>query len=194
MLTPDVAQVRQNLTLLVDGGAPTPAVSTHYWGATVTHSIVGAALLSSLPREECLRLLASSPVGRVGASIDALPVVLPVNYALLHDNIVFRTAAGTKFHAAAAGAVLAFEADGYEPDGTSGWSVLVQGISRVITDPEELRQVQHLPVEPWALDGAADRVVCRCIAGPDGPTRRPSAMLTESLHPSQEVLSPWRGT
>jgi hypothetical protein len=37
---PAVAQVRQNLTLLVDHGAPTPAVASGYWGATITHGIV----------------------------------------------------------------------------------------------------------------------------------------------------------
>jgi nitroimidazol reductase NimA-like FMN-containing flavoprotein (pyridoxamine 5'-phosphate oxidase superfamily) len=80
-----------------------------------------------------LRLLASVSVGRVGLSIKALPAVLPVNFALLDGEVVFRTVEGTKFHAAAAGRVLAFEADGYETDGLSGWSVLVQGVSRVVT-------------------------------------------------------------
>jgi hypothetical protein len=40
VFAPAVAQVRQNLTLLVDGGTPTPAVTSGYWGATITHSIV----------------------------------------------------------------------------------------------------------------------------------------------------------
>jgi len=39
-LTPAVTQVRQNLSLMVDGGAVTPAVSSSYWGATITHSAV----------------------------------------------------------------------------------------------------------------------------------------------------------
>jgi hypothetical protein len=91
--------------------------------------------------------------------MQALPVVLPVNFSLFDNDIVFRTAAGTKFHAASQGAVLAFEADGYELDGMSGWSVLVQGASRVVNEPMELLQVGALTLEPWALDGAADRYV-----------------------------------
>ena len=66
---------------------------------------------------------------------------------------------GTKFHAATAGRVLAFEADGYDADGGSGWSVLVQGVSRVVTEPTELHRAQQLTVEPWGVDRAADRIV-----------------------------------
>jgi nitroimidazol reductase NimA-like FMN-containing flavoprotein (pyridoxamine 5'-phosphate oxidase superfamily) len=99
------------------------------------------------------------PVGRVAVSVGALPVVLPVNFSVLDGDIVFRTVAGTKFHAASAGAVVAFETDSYDPDGRSGWSVLVQGVARVVTDPDELDRVQQLGVDPWAVDGDADRVI-----------------------------------
>lgn len=115
--------------------------------------------LSELSPDECLRLLAGVPVGRVGLSVRAMPAVFPVNFALLDGEVVFRTVEGTKFHAAVAGAVLAFEADGYEPDGRSGWSVLVQGVSRVVTEPAELHRARQLTVESWAVDGAADRIV-----------------------------------
>jgi nitroimidazol reductase NimA-like FMN-containing flavoprotein (pyridoxamine 5'-phosphate oxidase superfamily) len=119
---------------------------------------MGGPKLEELSRSECLRLLASVSVGRVGLSVKALPAVLPVNFALLDGEVVFRTAEGTKFHAAVAGRVLAFEADHYDPDGLSGWSVLVQGVSRVVTEPTELQRTQQLTVEPWAVDGA-DRIV-----------------------------------
>jgi len=39
-LTPNVTEVRQNLRLIVDSGAVTPAVSSGNWGATITHSAV----------------------------------------------------------------------------------------------------------------------------------------------------------
>jgi len=116
-------------------------------------------ILEYVPRHECLSLLATVPIGRVGLSVDALPVVLPVNFALVDGDIVFRTVNGTKFHAAAAGAVIAFEADGYEASGRSGWSVLVQGMSEIVTDPVELEALVGLPIEAWAVDGSADRFV-----------------------------------
>jgi nitroimidazol reductase NimA-like FMN-containing flavoprotein (pyridoxamine 5'-phosphate oxidase superfamily) len=120
---------------------------------------MGNLELTVLSRKECLRLLESVPVGRVGLSIEALPALLPVNFALLDGDVVFRTVEGSKFHSAVAGRVLAFEADGYSPDGRSGWSVLVQGVSRLITDPNELSLTQQLSVEPWAVGGEADQVV-----------------------------------
>lgn len=113
---------------------------------------MGAPELKVLSRDGCLALLATVPVGRVGLSIDALPVVLPVNFALLDGDVVFRTVNGTKCHAAAAGAVLAFEADSYEPDGTKGWGVVVPG------DVESRKR----PVRTGTSPGTDDRPVgCR---------------------------------
>jgi hypothetical protein len=65
--------------------------------------------------------------------------------------------AGTKFHAASAGAVVAFEADNYVADGSSGWRVLLQAVARVVTDPDQLDQVEWLGVDPAAIDGGPDR-------------------------------------
>ena len=109
--------------------------------------------------EESLRLLGTTRVGRVGLSVGALPVILPVNFALFEGAVVMRTIPGTKLQAAAVGAIVAFEADGYEPDGRAGWSVMIQGQAREVSDPGELAQLRGLPLEAWALDGAADRFV-----------------------------------
>jgi nitroimidazol reductase NimA-like FMN-containing flavoprotein (pyridoxamine 5'-phosphate oxidase superfamily) len=103
--------------------------------------------------------LASVPIGRVGLTIDAVPIVLPVNFAILDDDIVFRTVEGTKFHAASTGTVLAFEVDGYAPDGEQGWSVVVQGPSQVVSDPTEVYRIRELIADPWAVDSSADRAV-----------------------------------
>lgn len=116
-------------------------------------------ILTELTSDECWSLLRTVKLGRVGLSIQALPVVLPVNFAVVDGDIVFRTVKGTKFHAAAAGAVLAFEADQYEPSGSSGWSVLAQGTSSVVTDATEIARLSDHVIEPWAIDGIADRIV-----------------------------------
>lgn len=113
-----------------------------------------------LGREECLRLLESVPVGRIGVTIDALPAVLPVNFVVSEGAIVFRTIPGTKLDAAAAGAVVAFEVDAFGTDeDPSGWSVLVRGVAREVTDSAELAAARALPLESWAWDGGADRFV-----------------------------------
>jgi len=116
-------------------------------------------VFEGLNREDCLELLAHEPVGRVALTARALPVVLPVNFALLDGDIVWRSAQGTKLNAASAGFVVAFEVDCYETDRREGWSVMVQGLAHVMTDPEEIARAKELPLESWALDGIADRYV-----------------------------------
>jgi uncharacterized protein len=106
-----------------------------------------------------MTLLMEASVGRLGLSIEALPVILPVNYVLIDDSIVFRTVHGTKLDAATRHAVVAFEVDQYEPDGSAGWSVLVRGRASEITDPEIPTTARARGLSSWALDGAADHYI-----------------------------------
>ncbi len=105
--------------------------------------------LETLPFEACLRLLASVPVGRVGFYSDGELVVLPVNHALDGQDVVFRTAAGSKLSAAEGKNLVAFEADDYDPRTRSGWSVLVNGRAEVVYDDAETERLASLGLEPW---------------------------------------------
>jgi uncharacterized protein len=115
--------------------------------------------LRVLNRLECLALLGQARIGRIGLSIGALPVILPVNYCLLSDQILLRTSRGTKLAAATDHAVVAFEVDTFEADGSAGWSVLVRGIASEVTDPRELADARATPLISWAVDGLADHYV-----------------------------------
>ena len=117
-------------------------------------------VFEELDRQDCLELLREESVGRVALTARALPIVLPVNFAVLDDDIVWRSAQGTKLNDASAGFVVAFEVDRYEPDHKQGWSVMIQGLAHVITDSDQLDRARQLPLEPWALEGVADRFVC----------------------------------
>lgn len=112
-----------------------------------------------LTRAECLDLLSRSTFGRVGASIDALPVILPVHYGLWGHSVLFRTVPGTKFDAATNGAVVAFQVDQHEPHVDTAWSVLLQGIASKITDPTEAAEARTVPIKSWEGDDGADRLV-----------------------------------
>src|SRR5258708_34405572 len=94
--------------------------------------------LCTLTREQCLLRLRKGGVGRVAVTLGALPAVFPVSYAMLDEDVVFRTGAGTKLTAAVRRAVLAFEIDGANSLAHAGWSVLVVGPSHQITDGDEL--------------------------------------------------------
>jgi uncharacterized protein len=114
--------------------------------------------LEVLNRAESLRLLATQVVGRIGITVQALPVVLPLNFGLLDESVVFRTIPGTKLDAATNEAVVAFEVDDYEPNGCSGWSVLVIGKARRLPD-NEADSAAALDIDAWPLDGQASHFV-----------------------------------
>jgi nitroimidazol reductase NimA-like FMN-containing flavoprotein (pyridoxamine 5'-phosphate oxidase superfamily) len=109
--------------------------------------------LEILPREACLQLLAAAHIGRVALNMAAMPVVLPVNFALFEGDIVIRTGPGSKLSAAIKNAVVGFEVDDVDPLYHTGWSVLVCGMAREIVDPEEMARVRRIPLTPWAGDG-----------------------------------------
>jgi nitroimidazol reductase NimA-like FMN-containing flavoprotein (pyridoxamine 5'-phosphate oxidase superfamily) len=121
--------------------------------------ISGTVQFEKIAPHDCRMLLDRAYVGRVGVSVQALPVILPVNYVMHEGDVVFRVSAGTKLAAATAGAVVAFEVDHHDPHGTTGWSVLLQGRAQEIDDPAELARARELPLHSWALDGAADHYV-----------------------------------
>jgi nitroimidazol reductase NimA-like FMN-containing flavoprotein (pyridoxamine 5'-phosphate oxidase superfamily) len=111
-----------------------------------------------MPVEECLRLLASVPVGRVGFVADGEMVILPVNHAVDGQDLVFRTARGTKLSAAEGQHLVAFEADDYDQQTRSGWSVLVNGRAEVVEDAADVRRLSHLPLHAWVLQAWATAV------------------------------------
>jgi nitroimidazol reductase NimA-like FMN-containing flavoprotein (pyridoxamine 5'-phosphate oxidase superfamily) len=105
--------------------------------------------LEVLGRQECLALLASARVGRIGVTMSGLPVILPVAFAVVPSGIVVRTGAGTKLAAATRNAVVAFEVDGVDEPTRSGWSVAVTGFAREVTKGEELAKLESLVLIPW---------------------------------------------
>jgi nitroimidazol reductase NimA-like FMN-containing flavoprotein (pyridoxamine 5'-phosphate oxidase superfamily) len=107
--------------------------------------------LKEIDRDECLRLLrGESYVGRLGFVADGRPMVLPVNYVVDGESVVFSTMAGTKLSVVRDGAPVAFEIDQNRPLYHSGWSVLVQGTAREVTDEDELARLRRGPLRSWA--------------------------------------------
>ncbi|HEX8007194.1 MAG TPA: pyridoxamine 5'-phosphate oxidase family protein [Trebonia sp.] len=111
---------------------------------------VDSAGLRVLSRQECLHLLALTPLGRIVFTDQALPAVQPVNYHLDGQDIVIRTGIGSKLAAATRHAVVAFEADDIDPLNRTGWSVTAVGNARAVTDPGEIQRLTELPLTPWA--------------------------------------------
>lgn len=107
-----------------------------------------------LDDEECMRLLATATLGRIALTSGALPTVLPVSFAVDGDRIVIRTGRGSKLDGATRNAVVAFEVDDFEPTWGSGWSVVVTGVAREVTHPDEVARLSSLLGRRWpALGG-----------------------------------------
>ena len=105
--------------------------------------------LHVLERDECLRLLATARLGRIAITSGALPVILPVNFRVVGDEILFRTGHGTKLDAATRNAVVAFEADAMDPFEHTGWSVLVTGVARQLA-ADDVPDALALHIPRWA--------------------------------------------
>lgn len=130
--------------------------------------------LEVLDREECLRLLASASLGRIGVSHGALPTVLPVNFWFDGDRILVRTGPGTTLDAATRHAVVAFEVDEIDGMSHTGWSVMITGESDAIVDPDELERLRTAPLAHWARD-------------PEGPVLaiEPALVSGRRIHPGK---------
>ena len=89
--------------------------------------------LDELSREECWELLATSVVGRLAViTAEGLPFVVPVNYALDGETVIFRTEYGMKYDALLRHPV-AFQVDSIDPNERTGWTVLLQGVAHETT-------------------------------------------------------------
>ena len=107
-------------------------------------------VISKLLPNECRRLIAPGGVGRIAFGTLSAPIVVPVNFAVLADTIVIRTAEGSVIDGHADEKV-ALEVDHIDEALCQGWSVLVRGAAHRVTHPAELRHLQDDAVLwPWA--------------------------------------------
>lgn len=104
----------------------------------------------ALEPAECMRLLSSTRLGRVGFTSSAGPQVLPVNHTVLDGSIVFRTELYTSLADGTRGSTVAFESDELDDRMRSGWSVLVVGRAEHVEDPDEMTDVFRRMGQPWA--------------------------------------------
>lgn len=105
--------------------------------------------LEILTERECRDLLGEAAIGRVVFTDRALPAIQPVNFVIARGDVIIRTTSGSKLAAAARGAVVAFEADNLDSTGDTGWSVVVIGHARVVSENGELTKLRGLAIRSW---------------------------------------------
>jgi nitroimidazol reductase NimA-like FMN-containing flavoprotein (pyridoxamine 5'-phosphate oxidase superfamily) len=123
-------------------------------------TVVVQTWLVDIPVEECRARLAATTIGRIGVIVDGRPEIFPVNhtYDERTRSVAFPTNDRTKLRAALGWPWVAFEVDGVEPDGASGWSVMVVGKAEEITDADEITGLDAQRPALWAA-GATTRWV-----------------------------------
>jgi len=129
--------------------------------------IDGRTWLEHLSPAECWRLLAATPVGRIGVLVDSAPEIYPVNHLVDGDSIVFRTAVGSKLRGLDRSPSVCFQVDGIDAGTKTGWSVLVKGRAVPLRNAEVVGQVADAPLEYWSVGSKPHwvRIVAHEVTG-----------------------------
>ena len=108
-----------------------------------------AGLPVELNSSECWGYVRQALVGRLAVVVEGAPDIFPINFAVDHGTVVFRSAAGTKLAAALADAPVAFEVDGYDDGLGYAWSVVLRGTASQLGSIEDVLDSETLELFPW---------------------------------------------
>src|SRR5215472_9143675 len=75
--------------------------------------------------------------------------ILPVNHVVDGQDVAFRTAHGSKLSAAGGQNLATFEADHYNEQAQSGWSVVVTGRAEVVDAEADVQRLTRRGLYPW---------------------------------------------
>ena len=133
-----------------------------------------------LSPQECWQRLSANELGRLAFRIVDEIHILPVNYAVRDESLLFRTAEGTKLLSVVLESPLALEIDGY--DESSAWSVVVRGTGRLLAEDEahDADDLDSLPwVDPETPKYNAVRIDPLVVSGRHFRRRRPGYIRLE---------------
>ncbi len=104
-----------------------------------------------LSYRQCLEFLASQRVGRAAFCTPIGPEIVPVNYAVVDDAVVFRTSPYSRLGAHGRETRVAFEVDQIDASTRSGTSVVVHGRCSPVETSAEAQAIRMLhDPDPWA--------------------------------------------
>ena len=123
---------------------------------------MGADGPQELTHIEAFQLLATVPLGRVVFTDRALPAIRPVNHIVDGRDIIFRTSSSAAITTAVdgIGTIVAYEADAIDSARRAGWSVVVVGGARLLTDTTQIEHYRQL-LQPWAPGDKDDFIAIR---------------------------------
>ena len=92
---------------------------------------------------KCRELLGGGVFGRVAVCTPEGPRVLPVNYSVVNESVVFRTSPTGVVATHDWGSPIAFEVDYADYADHRGWSVLATGRGQRVEDAEQIAQIKR---------------------------------------------------
>ena len=115
----------------------------------------------AIGREQCLDLLRANHLGRVAWQAADLPQILPVTYAMHQGSVYFRTTPDGILSELAQPTRVALEVDELDQQTRSGWSIVLQGRTSAVTEPDAVADLWAADsLVPWA---AGNRTLFICI-------------------------------
>ncbi len=99
-----------------------------------------------LTDEKCWELLRSHELGRLGFHLLDQVHIVPINYTVDDETLLFRTAEGSKLLGVVMHGDVVFEID--EHDENTAWSVVLRGTAELL-DEASAHRADNLPLRPW---------------------------------------------
>lgn len=107
--------------------------------------------VEELTYAKCRGLLAAGIFGRVAVCTDDGPRILPVNYSIVEEAVIFRTSPYGVVANHDWSAKMAFEVDHIDYNDHRGWSVVAVGRGDRVEDSESLELIKRTwEPRPWA--------------------------------------------
>jgi nitroimidazol reductase NimA-like FMN-containing flavoprotein (pyridoxamine 5'-phosphate oxidase superfamily) len=102
--------------------------------------------VAELDQHDCWEMLRSNEFGRIAFHLGPEVHLVPINYAVDGDRLLFRTAPGSKLVGVVMNGDVVFEID--EIGDATARSVVVRGIARRL-DEDEVHRADDIGLRPW---------------------------------------------
>ncbi|HXY28772.1 MAG TPA: pyridoxamine 5'-phosphate oxidase family protein [Acidimicrobiales bacterium] len=112
-----------------------------------------------ITRTECLDLIARTSVGRVALVVGALPEIVPVNFQVAGETVVFGVHSASVLAQDLEGTVVAFQVDSFDTERECGWHVHAIGTLGEVLGADELAVAGAVVPPSWTRGEEVERVV-----------------------------------
>lgn len=121
--------------------------------------------LEIIKAEECRRLLSQRRVAHIGLSIDALPMIIPVFYAVDGDYVVLRSRPDTPVGKALEDCVVSLAVDTLVESPDDPWGVVVTGQAERVTDEADIARMEELDIPDLIKGTVWVRIPTKVVLG-----------------------------